>query len=208
MERVGERELRVALERGRTWVFASAVDWPGWCRRAKGEEAAVQALLDYADRYAPIAGVGFSPGEPTVIGVVPGSASTDFGAPGAAGPWDDEPLAGAELDRQIGLLASCWTAFDAAVAASAAQLRKGPRGGGRDRDAVVDHVRESERSYGRSIGVRVPPRAPWTHQRAAIVEGLRTARAEPRTTWSPRYFIRRTAWHVLDHAWEIQDKQP
>jgi hypothetical protein len=35
----------VFLERGRTWTFASALDWPGWCRRAKGgDEAALEAL--------------------------------------------------------------------------------------------------------------------------------------------------------------------
>jgi hypothetical protein len=26
--------------------------------------------------------------------------------------------------------------------------------------------------------------------------------------WTPRYFVRRSAWHVLDHAWEIEDRTP
>jgi hypothetical protein len=24
--------------------------------------------------------------------------------------------------------------------------------------------------------------------------------------WAPRYFARRVAWHMLDHAWEIEDR--
>jgi len=199
-------QLRIALERGRAWVFATAIDWPGWSRRAKGdEEAAVRALLDHADRYAAIAGEGFRPGEPTVIGVVAGSGAIDFGAPDGPQTWDDEPLTDAELTRHVRLLQASWAAFDDAVAGSAAQLRKGPRGGGRDRDAIVGHVREAERSYARSIGVRLPPRTPWAEQRTAIVDTLGSG---PATAWPSRYFIRRAAWHVLDHAWEIEDKQP
>ena len=41
----------VYLEQGRTRTFACAVDRPGWARRAKGgDEAALEALLAYADR--------------------------------------------------------------------------------------------------------------------------------------------------------------
>jgi len=115
------------------------------------------------------------------------------------------PLTDAELSRHVRLLQGAWAAFDDAVAGSAAQLRKGPRGGGRDRDAIVEHVREAERSYARSIGVRLPPRTPWAEQRTAIVDTLGSG---PATAWPSRYFIRRAAWHVLDHAWEIEDKQP
>lgn len=83
-------------------------------------------------------------------------------------------------------------------------LRKGPRGGGRDRDAIADHVREAERSYGRTIGVRVPPQTPWAEQRAAVLEALRAG--APGGSWPARYAVRRFAWHVLDHAWEIEDR--
>jgi hypothetical protein len=83
---------RVCLEQGRTWVFASALDWPGWCRRGKGDEAALDVLLDYADRYALVAGAGFEPGTVEVVGCVKGNRTTDFGAPDARGPWDDERL--------------------------------------------------------------------------------------------------------------------
>jgi hypothetical protein len=33
--------------------------------------------------------------------------------------------------------------------------------------------------------------------------------ADPRQTknpWSPRFYVRRAAWHALDHAWEIEDR--
>jgi hypothetical protein len=195
---------RVALERGKTWVFASALDWPGWCRRGKGEQAALDALLDYAGRYADAVGEGFQAGELLIVGTLPGNATTDFGAPDARGPWDDEPLDPAEADRLAGLLDRCWAYFDGVAAGAPAELRKGPRGGGRDRDAIVAHVREAERSYGRRIGVRVPPRTPWLQQRAELLGTLRAA--APGGSWPARYAVRRLAWHVLDHAWEIQDK--
>jgi len=195
---------RIGLETGSKWVFASAVDWPGWCRRGRGEDAAVTALMDYAGRYRRVAGRGFRAGTPGVIGRVAGNATTDFGAPGVPGPWDDEPLDARERSRLVGLLRSSWAAFDAAVAAAPAALPKGPRGGGRDRDDIVGHVREAERTYARKVGARVPPRTPWDEQRAAITATLLEGGGG--TAWPPRYFIRRTAWHVLDHAWELEDK--
>jgi hypothetical protein len=198
------RMTRVSLELGKTWVFAAALDWPGWCRRGKGEEGALEALLAYADRYALVAGPDFAPGEPVVVGRSPGTATTDFGAPDTTGPWDDEPLAPAEAARLAGLLAACWRTFDEVWATAPAELRKGPRGGGRDRDAIVDHVREAERAYGRKAGVRVPPRTPWERQREALLAVLRTG--ETAGAWPARYAVRRLAWHVLDHAWEIEDK--
>jgi hypothetical protein len=195
---------RVVLELGRTWVFASALDWPGWCRRGKGEEAAIDALLDYADRYAEVAGPGFAPGGVEIVGRLPGTSTTEFGAPDARGEWDSEPLDAAEASRFAGLLEASWRRFDEVVAGAPDELRKGPRGGGRDRDGIADHVREAERTYGRKFGVRVPPRTPWEEQRAALVEGL--CAAEPEGAWPVRYAFRRCAWHVLDHVWEIEDR--
>ena len=194
---------RVSLEQGKRWVFATALDWPGWCRRGRGDEAAIDILLDYSGRYARVAGPGFAPGQVTVVGRVASDMSADFGAPGVPGPWDDEPLPPAAADRQTGLLEAAWRYLDSVVASAPAQLRKGPRGGGRDRDAIAEHVREAERSYGRKAGARVPPRTPWEQQRAAIVAALR---AGTPGAWPVRYVIRRMAWHVLDHAWEIEDK--
>jgi len=133
---------------------------------------------------------------------VPGTGTTDFGAPDARTTFDERPLPRSWID----VLDASWRAFDAAVAASSPTLVKGPRGGGRDRDAIADHVREAERSYARQIGLRLPPRTPWAEQRAAILDALRSGEHEQR--WPVRYYVRRTTWHVLDHVWEIEDKQP
>jgi hypothetical protein len=202
---VSDQVVRVGLEIGPRWVFASALDWPGWCRRGRGEQAALDTLLDYADRYAAVAGRGFAPGEIHVVGQVPGNRITDFGAPDAQGPWDSEPLPPDEADRLTGLLEAAWSYLDPAAAAAPEVLRKGPRGGGRDRDAIVDHVRGAERTLScPKSGIRVPPRTPWDQQRAALAAALRAG--APDGAWPARYLIRRSAWHVLDHAWEIEDR--
>ena len=196
--------LRVYLETGRTWVFACAVDWPGWCRRGKGDDAAIDALLSYADRYRVVAGRGFRVGDVDRVGRVAGTATTDFGAPDARGPWDEAPFDAAGGRRLAAALDRCWRRFDDVVETAPATLRRGPRGGGRDRDPIVEHVREAERSYARMITVRLPPRTPWPEQRAAIAEAVRAGAADAR--WPLRYAVRRIAWHVLDHAWEIEDR--
>ena len=195
---------RVALETGKTWVFATALDWPGWCRRGKrGEEAALEALDEYAKRYRKIAGTTFKPGPYEVVGTVKSDMHADFGAPGIAGPWDSEPLTSKELQRLTGLLEKCWNAFDKTLAKAPAELAKGPRGGGRDRDGIANHVREAERAYTSRAGTRVPPRTPWPEQRQIILDGLRS---ETTGKWPTRYAINRIAWHVTDHLWEIEDK--
>lgn len=195
----------VWLDAGSRWVFASALDWPGWARRGRGEESALEALDSYAARYAAIAaraGVPFEPGPPEVAGRSGGvDAVVDFGAPGGPGAFDTGPPPAVH----VALLRAAWAAFDDAVAGAPASLRKGPRGGGRDRDDIGEHVREAERAYARKLGVRVAPRTPWAEQRAAIVEAL-VGPPEGDAGWPPRYFLRRAAWHVSDHAWEIEDR--
>ncbi len=193
--------MKVALEAGEKWTFASALDWPGWCRRGRGDDAAVQALLGYADRYRLVAGDGFRPGPVQVVGRADGGSAIDFGAPGPPQEWDRGPAGPAAL----GLLRACWDYFDQVVASSPPELRKGPRGGGRDRDAMVDHVREAERSYASKAGVRVAPRTPWPEQREMLVGVL--GPGGPDARWPVRYSLRRIAWHVLDHAWEMEDRR-
>jgi hypothetical protein len=221
MSRGAGAAIRVSLETGTRLSFASALDWPGWSRSGRGDEAAVEVLRAYAPRYSPVArGAGLEPPDPTQIEVVerlPGSGTTDFGVPGVIGPLDGEPLTAPEAARLVRLLESCWELFDRVVADAPASLRKGPRGGGRDRDAVVDHVVGAEvEAYTRKLGIRLP-RPAWDDlaaravERDAIAAGPRAAGGAPPSEpsgkgWPARYAVRRIGWHVLDHTWEIEDR--
>ena len=195
---------RVYLEEGKNSVFAISLEWPGWCRRAKTADLAIEALDSYRDRYAKIITSPFLPGPFEVVGTLTGNATTDFGAPDARGPWDKETLTTQELSRQISVLQDCWNYFDVTVDHAPSALRKGPRGGGRDRDGVVNHVREAERAYCSRVGFRVAPRTPWDEQRDVVVTTLRAK--TPAAKWPVAYALRRIAWHIVDHAWEIEDK--
>ncbi len=195
---------RVYLEEGKNTVFAIALDWPGWCRRAKTPDLAIEALDEYRERYAKIVSATFRPGPFDVVGTAKGNGTTDFGAPDARGPWDQDELTPLELERQLVVLQDCWNYFDTVVENAPAALQKGPRGGGRDRDGIVDHVREAERAYCSRVGFRVAPRTPWDEQRDVVVTTLRAGTQNAK--WPVSYAIRRCAWHVVDHAWEIEDK--
>jgi hypothetical protein len=213
---------QVYLEAGGTRVFACSLEWPGWCRRAKTDEEALAALAEYASRYALVpqrAGVRFPAATPTfdVVERIPWSggdkfSAIDFGALGSATERDSEPLTAAQAKRLAALVGASWGVLDDVVAGAPAELRKGPRGGGRDRDAVFDHVVAAETSYARKLGVRqkVPrDREGLEAIRAdllAAVAGSRTGDAATENGWLPRYAARRIAWHVLDHAWEIEDR--
>jgi hypothetical protein len=204
---------RLYLEIGPKKVFACSLDWPGWCRIAKGEEAAIDRLMDYVPRYRVVAeraGLSFSPGDPVVVARVPGSPTSDFGVPYAVPDLDQEPLPADEAARQVALMRAAWDLFDEVAAASPEELRKGPRGGGRDRSKIVDHVVESERGYARMVDVRHKPFTSVADRDAMcaeLAEVLSRSWAPPQTAkWPPRYAIRRIAWHVIDHVWEIEDR--
>jgi hypothetical protein len=207
----------VTLEVERTKSFAAAVAWPGWCRPGKTPDDALTALADYAPRYAAIAKlarVRFSPAygdDLTVVDEVPGDRTTGFGAPNRGVATDARELTAAEADTQVRLLEASWAELDRLAVEAPEHLRKGPRGGGRDRDKVVAHVIEAERSYARKVGVSHPPfhgdAGALSAYREELTAVLRAARGgEPAPAWSPRYFLRRATWHVLDHVWEIEDK--
>ncbi|HET9311817.1 MAG TPA: hypothetical protein VFP41_11425 [Actinomycetota bacterium] len=217
------------IEAGSKRTFASAVAWPGWCRAGRDEDEALQALWSYGERYAQAmkaSGVRFSAPRSSesfhVIERVAGNATTDFGAPDGVYDADDEPVPAREWTRARRVLEGCWAAFDgAAAAAEGIELRKGPRGGGRGLDAIVAHVVGAEAGYLRMLTgdtVEVDEADAWAGrlaERAALLEGLDRAKAGdlpergPRggKRWKPRRFLRRTAWHVLDHAWEIEDRR-
>ncbi len=204
--------VRVYLEVAPKRAFACAIDWPGWCRSGRTREAALDALVAYRARFAPVAeraGLRLTGGAPDVVEEVVGNATTEFGAPGVVPPTDSDAWRRGELRRHLALLAAAWSALDDAVRAAPAVLRKGPRGGGRDRDAIYAHVVDAEDAYARKIGVRVKAAATdrdaVAARRAAIVAALEDGGA-PDWKWPARYVIRRAAWHAVDHAWEIEDR--
>ena len=211
-----ERSIEVTIEAVDRKVFASAVDWPGWSRSGKSEDLALEALVAYASRYAAIAGRAharyrsqLSVEELHVVERVAGDASTSFGVPGKVTQLDLRPVTSAQANRFADLLQAAWDELAEIVAGAPASLRKGPRGGGRDRDKVVAHVEEAERSYVRKIGLRPAEDAPIDEIRAQVMEVFRLGTDGsplPGGTWPLRYAARRITWHVLDHAWEIQDR--
>ncbi len=212
--------LAVSIEAGPKKVFASAVDWPGWCRAGKTEALALEALAAYAERYAIVAreaGLEIATvdvGDLDVVERVPGGAGTEFGVPSVVIDLDRRPVTATEAERIAGLVGAAWTVFDRVVAGAPAELRKGPRGGGRDRDKIVAHVVEADWGYSRAMGARLrqpdpTDRAAVDAERAALLDILR----EPSDgspldghLWPVRYAARRIAWHALDHAWEIEDR--
>lgn len=207
----------VYLEVGRRRVFACSLAWPGWCRSGADEEAALATLAAYGSRYAPVAaraGLAFSPTPRLeVVDRVPGSATTDFGAPGAVPGADRSAPSAATARRTAALVRAAWDVFDQVGAGAPAVLRKGPRGGGRDRDAMIEHVVEAERTYARKIGVRHPPAhgdpakvADLRAEVAEVLAGAHRAPAPPEAGWPLPYAARRIAWHALDHAWEMEDR--
>jgi hypothetical protein len=200
-------------------VFASAIDWPGWSRSAKTEGKALDTLKQYVERYQRVAEIAGVEGVPTtatsfdVIEHVKGNTTTDFGAPDVAATCEVGRMTDAECERQIALFQACWRVFDETAASVSEELRKGPRGGGRSRQGVIEHTLEAERSYARQIGVRTPMGAMFTdgglqEHRDAVCQAIRVVNADGGglRKWPLRYFIRRAAWHVLDHAWEMEDK--
>jgi hypothetical protein len=208
---------RVYLEIGAKRTFASAADWPGWCRAGKNDQAALEALAAYAARYAPVPGVAHVnfPAKASdsfeVVERLPGNATTDFGAPGAIAKAESKRLTTRETDRICALLEGSWAALDRVVAKAPESLRKGPRGGGRDRDKMFEHVLGAESAYAHGLGLKLPQpdyrdaRAVRAFRRA-FLEGVRAPGPEAR--WPAPYAVRRTAWHALDHMWEIEDRSP
>lgn len=221
-------QVEVYLEIGKKRTIAGALDWPGWCRLGRDELSALQALLDYGPRYAKILHNGQiafqTPGDLSAFQVVerlPGNATTDFGVPHIAPSADMQPINDTDMRRYQALLEAYWWAFDAAaLAATGKELRKGPRGGGRELEGIIDHVLGADAAYLTSLGQRFKRNESGDRSeelertRQAILAALSVAvRGElpergPRggVIWKPRYFVRRVAWHLLDHLWEIEDR--
>jgi hypothetical protein len=210
--------LAVALESAPKKTFATALDWPGWSRSGKTDELALEALLAYASRYAPIVeSAGLSlPGsfDADVVERADGGSGTEFGVPSRTHNADTRPVDAAEARRLAGVVEASWSNFDIVAAKAPAELRKGPRGGGRDRDKVVGHVIESDWYYARELGLKLKQPDPNDRKtinamRADMLGVLRQpSDGGPLAgrKWTQRYAARRIAWHALDHAWEIEDR--
>jgi hypothetical protein len=219
--------VKIYVERGSKRTFACAVDWPGWARSGRSEDDALHALVEYGPRFAAAikgaANVPLSNRAPDldVAERLEGDAGTDFGIPSREWSGDARTLSPRELERQVSILRAAWAAFDAAAERNrGAALTKGPRGGGRDLDRIVRHVLEGEIAYFNRLGGRFRPEpeesegGQMARVRADVIALLKARRdgKEPpmgrrkAPLWSLRYFIRRSAWHALDHAWEIEDR--
>ena len=220
--------MDVYLELGTKRVFAGALDWPGLCRTARDQDGAMTALLAYGPRYAGVlAAAGVRPRfsapkrllDLVVAERLEGNATTDFGAPSIAPTADALSVKPADQRTLWAVLEACWAALDrAASGAAGVELARGPRGGGRDLEVILEHVFGAEASYAGKIGVRLAAPTAGSQSAAAhrgdVLAGLAQAAtvgvplSGPRggAMWSPRYFVRRAAWHVLDHAWEIEDR--
>jgi len=218
-------DLRVSLEIGPKGkkVVAVAPDWPGLERGATTEKAAIERLLAYVPRYATVAklaGMEAAFATSSVVDVVeryPGTGSADFwGISFAFSNIDKQGMSGDELERELTLMQACWTFFDDVRARVSAEMQRGPRGGGRDRDHIVRHTLATEQSWAKMIGLLTPDGALLTDEglkahRMAYCQAIRDYHAQDKLAgkqakWPLRFLIRHTAFHTLDHAWEMEDK--
>ena len=215
-------KLRVMLEIGPKdrKVVAVAPDWPGLERGAKSADAAIARLQAYLPRYAEVANLAGMGAEFATIATVAvvdryqGTGSTDFwGISFAFSDIDRQVVSNAELERELTLLQACWAFFDDVRSCVSAEMQKGPRGGGRDRDHIVRHTLGAEQDMAAKLGLRTPDGAKLTDDglrahRDAYCTTIRAFHAQGKLarTWPLRYLIRHTAYHTLDHAWEMEDK--
>ena len=232
------KHTRVTLEIGPKGkkVVAVASDWPGLergatiapalhARRSAGEsgEEAIERLRSYLPRYSPVAKLAEMDAEFNtikkfkVVEQYPGTGSTDFwGISFAFSSIDKQSMSGKELERELTLMQACWAFFDDVRRRVSAEMQKGPRGGGRDRDHSVRHTFAAERDWAKMIGVLTPEGAMLTDKRLkahrnAYCDAIRDYHSQGKLAgkmakWPLRFLIRHTAFHTLDHAWEMEDK--
>jgi len=216
--------LRVIVEVGKKRrVVAGAMDWPGLDRWGTSEDGAIEVMSSYLPRYATVAQrAGLARDferarDIDVVERVAGSSSTDFwGVAHVPCEMERSVLPAPELERRLEILRACWASFDDIASGAPAELRPGSRSGGRSRDEIIRHVYGTEPSqFSRKIEVRTPFEVVMTPaglaaHRAAYLDAIRAWNAEgrPARTWPIQFLIRRTAHHVMDHAWEIEDRDP
>jgi hypothetical protein len=217
-----ESTIRVMLEigpKGKKMV-AVAPDWPGLSRGAKTEELAVERLHSYLPRYVPVAKLAgmdaeFDAGSDVeIVERYPGTGSTDFwGISFAFSEIDRQPISSAELERELALMQACWSYFDEVRGRVSEEMQKGPRGGGRDREQIVLHTLGTEQGWTKQFGSLFQQTTVLTDEglrnhREQYVAAIRTLLSDAKTvrTERLRHLIRHTAFHTLDHTWEMEDK--
>ena len=217
--------VRTVIERGPKdkRAVAFGIDWPGWSRGAKSVELALETLESYRERYRPVAGLAGLANEFDGAGALEivedrvGTGSTDFwGISFSPSSTEHGPMTEAELERGITLLRACWAFFDDVAARVSPEMRKGPRGGGRDRDRIIRHtIRTESEDFAKQVGLRIPEEAAltpdglWQHREAyvAAMRGYNAGEVSRRMrSWTLPFLVRHSAYHTLDHAWEMEDK--
>ena len=202
-------------------VVACAFDWPGWDRSARLGGDVLAVLESYRPRYAAVAkSAGYGPefakaGALNVVEEVAGTGMTDYyGVSGRAASAEIGPMSDADCHRKVAVLEAAWRTFDDAAQRVSRDLRLGPRGGGRSREEIVGHVNRAEiGEFAPKVGVKVPletweDRTALLAYRETVVGGIRDhhARGEKARSWELAFLLRRMAWHMLDHAWELEDR--
>jgi hypothetical protein len=202
---------------------AFSLDWPGWSRGAKSAEVALETLESYRERYRPVAVLAGMAEEFDAAGSLEvvedrvGTGGTDFWAISfSPSSTEHGPMSEAELDRKIRLLQACWTFFDDVAARASPEMRMGPRGGGRDRNRIIRHtIRNESEEFAKQVGLQIPEEAALTphglkHHRKTYVAAMRAYNAgkveRKMRSWTLPFLIRHSAFHTLDHAWEMEDK--
>ena len=217
--------MRVILEIGPKGkkVVAVAPDWPGLSRGAKTEKEALTRLLAYVPRYAPVAAragmaAAFASFTGTdVIERYPGTGSTDFwGISFTFSTFDRQPMSAEALKHEPAILCASWAFFDDVRARVSPEMQQGTRGGGRDRDRIVRHTFAAEHDWAKKLRVLTPLEVMLTDEglnahREAYCHAIRDYHSQGKLAgkvakWPLRYLIRHTAYHTLDHAWEMEDK--
>jgi hypothetical protein len=222
---VTNNRIHVTLEIGPKGkkVVAVATDWPGLARGAKTEVEAIERLRSYIPRYSQVAKLADMDAafatvkDIDVVERYPGTGSTDFwGISFAFSSIDQQEMSADELERELRLMQACWAFFDDVRGRVSAEMQKGPRGGGRNRDRIVGHTFAAEQDWATKVGVLTPDGAMLTDEglrahREAYCQAIRAYHSQgklpgQRAKWPLRYLIRHTAFHTLDHAWEMEDK--
>ena len=216
-------KLRVILEVGKKErrVVAGAMDWPGLDRWGKTDDLAIEKVTSYLPRYAGVAKLaGLAKKfalqrDVEIVERVTGSGSADYwGIAHVPSEIERKVLSPAELERRLALLQACWSYFDSTADRVSAELRPGPRGGGWTRDEIIRHVHVNEpEQFTRKVEVRTPrdvvlsPDGRAVH-REETFDAIRAYNAEGRAarSWPIQFLIRRIAHHVMDHAWEMEDR--